>query len=102
MFNTSNVNVIHTLHLQWHGAARHHTHRSASLAKYHPPNPDDNILPLLVRDILRVRKVCEQISDPVDAPFTQRLDLGWVVIGDVCLGGAHRLLHGCRAVQKSN
>lgn len=30
--------------------------------------------------------------DPGDTPFAQRLDLGWVVIGDVCLGGAHRPL----------
>lgn len=32
----------------------------------------------------------EQINGPHDTPFAQRLDLGWVIVGDVCLGGAHR------------
>lgn len=32
-----------------------------------------------------------QINGPHNAPFSQKLDLGWVVVGHVCLRGAHRL-----------
>ncbi|KAL3983862.1 FRAS1-related extracelluar matrix protein 1/2 [Sarotherodon galilaeus] len=71
-------------------AAYHHAHLKRIADKIPPPDPDAKILLLLGRDILRVHKVREQISGPGDAPFAQRLDLGWVIVGDVCLGGAHR------------
>lgn len=76
-FPTPNA-VLHQPHL-------HH------IAK-HIPNldPEAEILLLLGRDVLRVHKVREQINGPHNASFAQRLDLGWVVIGDVCLGNAHR------------
>lgn len=50
---------------------------------------DADIL-LLGRDLIRVHKVCQQINGPHNAPFAQNFDLGWVVIRDVCLGGAHQ------------
>ncbi|XP_067373332.1 uncharacterized protein [Channa argus] len=55
------------------------------------PAIDENaaILILLGRDILRVHKVREHCNGPHNAPYAQRLDLGWVIIGEVCLGGAH-------------
>ncbi|KAL0162344.1 hypothetical protein M9458_041740, partial [Cirrhinus mrigala] len=71
-------------------AAFHHVHLKRIADKIPPLDPDAKILLLLGRDILQVHKVREQISGPGDAPFAQRLDLGWVVVGDVCLGGAHR------------
>lgn len=37
-----------------------------------------------------MHKVREQCNGPHSAPFAQRLDLGWVIVGDVCLGRAHR------------
>ncbi len=48
------------------------------------------ILILLGRDILRVHKVRQQVNGPHNSPFAQRLDLGWVVIGEVCLGSVHK------------
>lgn len=71
-------------------AAYHQAHLKRITDKIPPLDPDAKILLLLGRDILQVHKVREQISSPGDAPFAQRLDLGWVIIGDVCLGGAHR------------
>ncbi|RXN36772.1 hypothetical protein ROHU_002657 [Labeo rohita] len=68
-------------------AAFHHVHLKRIADKIPPLDPDAKILLLLGRDILQVHKVREQISGPGDAPFAQRLDLGWVVVGDVCLGG---------------
>lgn len=72
-------------------AACHHSHLQRIADKIPPLAPDAHILLLLGRDMLRVHKVREQINGPGNSPFAQRLDLGWVVVGDVCLGGAHRL-----------
>ncbi|XP_076879123.1 uncharacterized protein LOC143527737 [Brachyhypopomus gauderio] len=71
-------------------AALHHRHLKRIAGEIPPLNPQAKILLLLGRDILRVHKVREQINGPDDAPFAQRLDLGWVIVGDVCLRGAHR------------
>lgn len=62
-----------------------------SIAKYIPElEPDAEILLLLGRDVLRAHKVREQVNGPHHAPFAQRLDLGWVVIGEVCVGNVHK------------
>lgn len=45
------------------------------------PTPNANMLLLLSRDVLQLHNVRQQISCPGSASFTQRLDLGWVVIG---------------------
>ena len=37
-----------------------------------------------------MHKVREQINGPLNAPFAQRLDLGWVLVGEVCQGNAHK------------
>ncbi len=71
-------------------AASHHKHLKAIASKIPPLDPNANILLLLGRDILRVHKVRKQINGPHNAPFAQKLDLGWVVIGDVCLGKAQK------------
>nr|XP_054607369.1 uncharacterized protein LOC129167170 [Nothobranchius furzeri] len=71
-------------------AARSHPHLR-KIAQYIPElDPNAQILILLGRDILRVHKVRQQVNGPHNAPFAQRLDLGWVLIGDVCLGNAHK------------
>lgn len=70
--------------------AQHHSHLK-SIAHLIPHlDPEAQILILLGRDVLQVHKVREQRNGPHSAPFAQRLDLGWVVIGDVCLGSAHK------------
>ena len=70
--------------------ALHYAHLKPVANKIPPLDPDAAILLLLGRDILRVHKVREQHNGPHNAPYAQRLDLGWVIIGEVCLGGAHR------------
>ncbi|XP_067306911.1 uncharacterized protein [Pseudorasbora parva] len=71
-------------------AARYHPHLR-SVAEHIPElDPKAEILILLGRDIVRVHKVRQQVSGPHNAPFAQRLDLGWVLVGDVCLGNAHK------------
>lgn len=71
-------------------AALHHPHL-VKVAEHIPEvDPTAEILLLLGRDIIRVHKVREQVNGPHNAPFAQRLDLGWVLVGEVCLGNAHK------------
>ncbi|XP_040908610.1 uncharacterized protein LOC121191510 [Toxotes jaculatrix] len=70
--------------------ARHHPHLLPVVTKIQPVDQDAQILLLLGRDILQVHKVREQINGPHNAPYAQRLDLGWVIVGEVCLGTAHK------------
>ncbi len=62
-----------------------------SVAQFIPKlDPDAQILVLLGRDMIRVHKARQQINGPHNAPFAQRLDLGWVIVGDVCINRAHK------------
>ncbi|KAI3361663.1 hypothetical protein L3Q82_002029 [Scortum barcoo] len=70
--------------------ALHHPHLQRVANKIQPVDQDAAILLLLGRDILRVHKVREQINGPHNAPYAQRLDLGWVIVGEVCLGTVHK------------
>ncbi|XP_053091228.1 uncharacterized protein LOC128318568 isoform X1 [Pangasianodon hypophthalmus] len=71
-------------------AAKHHPHLK-SIAHLIPPlDPNAQILLLLGCDILQVHKVRDQRTGPQNAPYAQRLDLGWVVVGEVCLSAAHK------------
>ncbi len=49
-------------------------------------DPDAEILLLLGTDILCVHKVREQYN----GPYAQCLDLGWVIVGELCLGAARK------------
>lgn len=48
-----------------------------------------DILLLLGRDVGEVHHVLDQVIGPTGLPFAQRLSLGWVVIGELCLGQVH-------------
>lgn len=65
-------------------------HLAPIAGKIPPLEPDTPILLLLGRDVLSVHKVREQYNGPQNTPYAQRLDLGWVIVGEICLGGAHR------------
>lgn len=69
--------------------AQHHPHLLPIASKIQPVDHQAPILLLLGRDILKVHKVREQINGPNNAPYAQRLDLGWVIVGEVCLGKTH-------------
>ncbi|XP_041424892.1 uncharacterized protein LOC121395423 [Xenopus laevis] len=68
---------------------QHFPHLESLADKIPALDPNAQILLLLGRDILRVHKVREQVNGPHNAPYAQRLDLGWVIVGEVCLGGTH-------------
>lgn len=37
-----------------------------------------------------MHKVCKTLNGPHDLPFAQKLDLGWVIVDNVCLGNVHK------------
>ena len=45
---------------------------------------------LIGRDLIDVHHVIDQKTGPPGSPYAQRLGLGWVVIGEVCLGKVHQ------------
>lgn len=49
-------------------------------------DPDAPILLLLGRDVIEAHKVRKTINGPRGAPHAQKLDLGWIVVGDICPG----------------
>ncbi|PIK50219.1 hypothetical protein BSL78_12925 [Apostichopus japonicus] len=61
--------------------------------KIPPVDPEVQILLLLGRDVLRAHRMREHINGPHDAPYDQRLHLGWVIVGEVCLGTSHQPKH---------
>lgn len=69
--------------------ACHYPHLKTVVGKIPEVDPDAEIL-LLGRDILHVHKVREQCNGLHNKPYAQRLDLGCVIVGEVCLGGAHK------------
>lgn len=70
--------------------AYHQPHLKSVASKLPEIDPNAEILLLLGRDILSVHKVREQYNGHHNEPYAQRLDLGWVIVGDVCLGMAHK------------
>ena len=56
---------------------------------------DANILLLVGRDAPPFRKIHESCNGPRNAPWAQRLDLGWVIIGNACLDGDHKPTPSC-------
>lgn len=71
-------------------AALHYSHLKVIADKIPPIDPNAEILLLLGRDIIRAHKVRRQLNGPHDAPYAQKLDLGWVIVGNVCLGKCHK------------
>ena len=50
---------------------------------------DAEILMILGRDVVEAHHIRDQILGPPGGPFAQKLDLGWTIIGEVCLGKLH-------------
>lgn len=66
-------------------AAKHHSHLKPIAHLIPELDPNAQILLLLGRDVLKVHKVGDQCNGPNNTPYAQKLDLGWVVVGEVCL-----------------
>ncbi|XP_033753059.1 uncharacterized protein LOC117336558 [Pecten maximus] len=70
--------------------ARNYRHLQ-DIEKYIPPvEPAADITLLIGRDLLAAHYVLDQRVGPHNSPYAQKLNLGWVIIGEVCLGKVHK------------
>jgi hypothetical protein len=65
-------------------------HLSEIANELHALEKNMEILQLIGRDLGDVHHVLEQRIGPPQSPYAQKLGLGWVVVGEVCLGRTHR------------
>ena len=70
--------------------ARAHPRLEAIVEKIPELDPEAEILLLVGRDALPLYKIHESQNGPRNSPWAQRLDLIWVVKGNVCMDGAHK------------
>ena len=64
----------------------------SDIAKHIPAlNSDAEILLLIDRDVPSAHHVHDQQIDSLNGLFAQKTGLGWTVVSDVCLNGAHLL-----------
>lgn len=70
-----------------------HPHLSAIASSIPEIDNEAQILLLIGRDLVEVHHIHDQITGPPGAPFAQKLGLGWVVIGEMCLGKVHPCNH---------
>ena len=67
-----------------------HPHLRPIADKIHEVRPESEILLLIGRDVPPLHKIRESRNGGGNAPWAQRLDLGWVILGNACLDGAHK------------
>ncbi|XP_052817602.1 uncharacterized protein LOC128243724 isoform X1 [Mya arenaria] len=53
-------------------------------------DPEADILLLIGRDLPEAHHIHDQRIGPRSSPFAQKLSLGWVIVGDVCVGKSHK------------
>lgn len=70
--------------------ARHHSHLQNIEAYIAPMDRKAEILLLIGRDLPQAHHVLDQRTGPGNSPYAQKLSLGWVIVGEACLGGAHQ------------
>ena len=70
--------------------AVHHKHLRPLADQIPDVDPEVDIMLLLGRDVPQVHKIRESRNGPNNAPWAQRLDLGWVILGEVCKGKVHQ------------
>ncbi|CAC5384727.1 unnamed protein product [Mytilus coruscus] len=66
--------------------AKLHLHLNSIADKISPLLPSGKIQLLIGRDLINAHHVQEQITGPKGTPFAQKLSLGWVIVGEVCIG----------------
>ncbi|XP_063446815.1 uncharacterized protein LOC134726347 [Mytilus trossulus] len=69
--------------------ANYHDHLRSISHELEPLDENADILLLIGRDLLEAHHIIEQRIGPAHSPYAQRLALGWVIIGDVCIGNRH-------------
>ena len=70
--------------------ARRYAHLHDIETHINPVDQDAEILLLIGRDLTEAHHVHDQRIGLDHMPFAQKLSLGWVIIGESCLGGVHQ------------
>ncbi|XP_052218042.1 uncharacterized protein LOC127835646 [Dreissena polymorpha] len=70
--------------------AKYHPHLRDIANLIHPIDHRAEIMLLIGRDLIDAHHVLEQRIGPVHTPYAQRLKLGYVVVGECCLGQIHK------------
>ena len=65
-------------------ATRYHPHLAHITDQIPEFDPKAPVLLLLGRDLIEIHKVRKHINGPPNKPHAQKLDLGWVIVGDLC------------------
>ena len=55
-----------------------------------PFDSEADILLLIGRYLVEAHHVHDQRNGPLNTPYAQNLSLGWVIIGETCLGKIHK------------
>ncbi|XP_071139321.1 uncharacterized protein [Mytilus edulis] len=66
-----------------------HNHLSDLVEFIEPLDEESEILLLIGRDLISAHHVLDQRIESGNAPYAQKLPLGWTVIGETCLGKLH-------------
>ncbi|CAC5400192.1 unnamed protein product [Mytilus coruscus] len=61
----------------------------ASIAQFIPPLDAEAKIILIGRDLMQAHHVLDQKIGKPYQPYAQRLKLGWIIVGESCLDGAH-------------
>ena len=70
--------------------AFYHSHLN-DISEYIPPLDTSAAIMLLIgRDLPEAHHVYDQRTGPKGSPYAQNLKLGWVIVGETCLGGIHQ------------
>ncbi|XP_069129320.1 uncharacterized protein [Argopecten irradians] len=70
--------------------ARSHAHLQDIASKIPELDNKAQILLLIGRDLPEAHHVLEQRTGSRGSPYAQRLQLGWVIVGETCLGQVHK------------
>lgn len=70
--------------------ALYHDHLRDIACQLPELDEDAGIRLLIGRDLIDAHHVIDQKTGPPGSPYAQRLGLGWVVVGEVCLGKVHQ------------
>jgi hypothetical protein len=70
--------------------ALYHAHLNDIAQHIQPLDNEADILLLIGRDLTEAHHVLDQRIRPGRSPYAQRLSLGWVIVGEACLGKVHQ------------
>ena len=69
---------------------KHHSHLYDIASNLEPLDDKTEILLLIGRHAIKAHHIVQQVVGPSNSTFGHRLQLEWVVFGEMCLGSRHK------------